>query len=66
MAGGKKTIFSSLDNAKTQLYHYKAIVIAGMGFSPMLMTSSRHHCRHKTHRPPLLLRPFKEQAPRSA
>ncbi|ONI24861.1 hypothetical protein PRUPE_2G266200 [Prunus persica] len=32
MAVGKESIFSSLDNAKTQLYHYKAIVIAGMGF----------------------------------
>ncbi|KAH0979311.1 hypothetical protein GBA52_006715 [Prunus armeniaca] len=32
MADGKQSIFSSLDNAKTQLYHYKAIVIAGMGF----------------------------------
>ncbi|XP_021828517.1 probable inorganic phosphate transporter 1-2 [Prunus avium] len=32
MADGKESIFSSLDNAKTQLYHYKAIVIAGMGF----------------------------------
>ncbi|XP_047342712.1 low affinity inorganic phosphate transporter 8-like [Impatiens glandulifera] len=27
-----KVVFSSLDNAKTQLYHFKAIVIAGMGF----------------------------------
>lgn len=32
MADGKESIFTSLDNAKTQLYHYKAIVIAGMGF----------------------------------
>ncbi|KAM1020408.1 hypothetical protein ACFX13_042381 [Malus domestica] len=32
MADGKETFFSTLDNAKTQLYHYKAIVIAGMGF----------------------------------
>ncbi|PON71128.1 Phosphate transporter [Parasponia andersonii] len=27
-----QAIFSALDNAKTQLYHFKAIVIAGMGF----------------------------------
>nr|AFU50500.1 phosphate transporter 1 [Astragalus sinicus] len=27
-----QSILSSLDNAKTQSYHYKAIVIAGMGF----------------------------------
>ncbi|KAM5556909.1 low affinity inorganic phosphate transporter 8-like [Rosa sericea] len=32
MADGRESIFTSLDNAKTQLYHYKAIVIAGMGF----------------------------------
>ncbi|XP_021625583.1 low affinity inorganic phosphate transporter 8 [Manihot esculenta] len=32
MADGTKAIFSALDNAKTQLYHFKAIVIAGMGF----------------------------------
>ncbi|XP_057726772.1 low affinity inorganic phosphate transporter 8-like [Arachis stenosperma] len=27
-----KNVFSALDKAKTQRYHYKAIVIAGMGF----------------------------------
>lgn len=27
-----RDVFSALDNAKTQLYHFKAIVIAGMGF----------------------------------
>lgn len=27
-----QNVLSSLDNAKTQSYHYKAIVIAGMGF----------------------------------
>ncbi|KAM7499465.1 hypothetical protein LguiA_023879 [Lonicera macranthoides] len=27
-----KAVFSALDNAKTQLYHFKAIIIAGMGF----------------------------------
>ncbi|EEF41601.1 low affinity inorganic phosphate transporter 8 [Ricinus communis] len=32
MADGTKAIFSALDGAKTQLYHFKAIVIAGMGF----------------------------------
>ncbi|RVX03198.1 hypothetical protein VitviT2T_019116 [Vitis vinifera] len=32
MADGSQAIFSALDNAKTQLYHFKAIVIAGMGF----------------------------------
>ncbi|KAF8009805.1 hypothetical protein BT93_J0716 [Corymbia citriodora subsp. variegata] len=32
MADSSKTIFSELDNARTQLYHFKAIVIAGMGF----------------------------------
>ncbi|KAI4383929.1 hypothetical protein MLD38_009710 [Melastoma candidum] len=32
MAEGGKTVFSALDNAKTQRYHFKAIVIAGMGF----------------------------------
>lgn len=32
MADGSQTIFSSLDNSKTQGYHFKAIVIAGMGF----------------------------------
>ncbi|XP_004308995.1 PREDICTED: probable inorganic phosphate transporter 1-2 [Fragaria vesca subsp. vesca] len=32
MAEGRESVFTSLDNAKTQLYHYKAIVIAGMGF----------------------------------
>lgn len=32
MAEGTQAIFSSLDNARTQLYHFKAIVIAGMGF----------------------------------
>ncbi|KAL5720785.1 Low affinity inorganic phosphate transporter 8 [Ranunculus cassubicifolius] len=33
MASGRSTtVFSALDNAKTQLYHFKAIVIAGMGF----------------------------------
>ncbi|XVF81919.1 hypothetical protein PTKIN_Ptkin16aG0001200 [Pterospermum kingtungense] len=32
MAGGGQAIFSALDNAKTQSYHFKAIVIAGMGF----------------------------------
>ncbi|OVA13702.1 General substrate transporter [Macleaya cordata] len=32
MADGTKAVFSALDNAKTQLYHFKAIVIAGMGF----------------------------------
>ena len=31
MAGGQ-AIFSALDNARTQSYHFKAIVIAGMGF----------------------------------
>lgn len=32
MADKSRTIFSALDDAKTQAYHYKAIVIAGMGF----------------------------------
>lgn len=32
MAEGTQAVFSALDNAKTQLYHFKAIVIAGMGF----------------------------------
>nr|XP_019706325.2 probable inorganic phosphate transporter 1-3 [Elaeis guineensis] len=32
MAQGTPAVFSALDNAKTQLYHFKAIVIAGMGF----------------------------------
>ncbi|KAL9663311.1 hypothetical protein QQ045_028151 [Rhodiola kirilowii] len=32
MAGEGQAVFSALDNAKTQLYHFKAIVIAGMGF----------------------------------
>lgn len=32
MADDTRAIFSALDNAKTQLYHFKAIVIAGMGF----------------------------------
>lgn len=26
------SVFSALDNAKTQLYHFTAIIIAGMGF----------------------------------
>ncbi|XP_038981085.1 low affinity inorganic phosphate transporter 8-like [Phoenix dactylifera] len=32
MTQGTPSVFSALDNAKTQLYHFKAIVIAGMGF----------------------------------
>ncbi|KAI4385617.1 hypothetical protein MLD38_003620 [Melastoma candidum] len=32
MSEGSKAVFSALDNAKTQRYHFKAIVIAGMGF----------------------------------
>lgn len=32
MEDGTQAVFSALDNAKTQLYHFKAIVIAGMGF----------------------------------
>ncbi|CAK7340013.1 unnamed protein product [Dovyalis caffra] len=32
MSDGSRAVFSALDNAKTQLYHFKAIVIAGMGF----------------------------------
>lgn len=32
MAEEGQAVFSALDNAKTQLYHFKAIVIAGMGF----------------------------------
>ncbi|KDP21624.1 hypothetical protein JCGZ_03295 [Jatropha curcas] len=32
MADGTKAVFLALDNAKTQLYHFKAIIIAGMGF----------------------------------
>ncbi|CAN1297504.1 Low affinity inorganic phosphate transporter 8 [Linum perenne] len=32
MSDGTMAVFSALDNAKTQLYHFKAIVIAGMGF----------------------------------
>ncbi|CAK9136711.1 unnamed protein product [Ilex paraguariensis] len=32
MADNTRAVFSALDNAKTQLYHFKAIVIAGMGF----------------------------------
>ncbi|KAE8709231.1 putative inorganic phosphate transporter 1-4 [Hibiscus syriacus] len=32
MAEGGQAIFKALDNAKTQSYHFKAIVIAGMGF----------------------------------
>ncbi|KAL1819941.1 hypothetical protein DCAR_0416246 [Daucus carota subsp. sativus] len=32
MADDTRAVFSALDNAKTQLYHFKAIVIAGMGF----------------------------------
>ncbi|KAL7229326.1 hypothetical protein ACSBR2_007931 [Camellia fascicularis] len=32
MADQTRAVFSALDNAKTQLYHFKAIVIAGMGF----------------------------------
>ncbi|KAH8480531.1 hypothetical protein Peur_062634 [Populus x canadensis] len=32
MSDGTRAVFSALDNAKTQLYHFKAIVIAGMGF----------------------------------
>ncbi|GMI73195.1 ARABIDOPSIS THALIANA PHOSPHATE TRANSPORTER 1, phosphate transporter 1;1 [Hibiscus trionum] len=32
MAEGGQAIFKALDNAKTQSYHFKAIIIAGMGF----------------------------------
>ncbi|KAK2982390.1 hypothetical protein RJ640_026233 [Escallonia rubra] len=32
MADSSLAVFSALDNAKTQLYHFKAIIIAGMGF----------------------------------
>ncbi|KAM7275102.1 hypothetical protein ACFE04_016968 [Oxalis oulophora] len=32
MSDSTKAVFSALDNAKTQLYHFKAIIIAGMGF----------------------------------
>ncbi|KAL5537754.1 hypothetical protein UlMin_044667 [Ulmus minor] len=32
MADGTQAVFSALDNAKTQSYHFKAIIIAGMGF----------------------------------
>ncbi|KAI4372873.1 hypothetical protein MLD38_011057 [Melastoma candidum] len=32
MVKGSQAFFSALDNAKTQRYHFKAIVIAGMGF----------------------------------
>ncbi|KAH7548243.1 hypothetical protein JRO89_XS14G0088000 [Xanthoceras sorbifolium] len=32
MEDGRQSAFLALDNAKTQLYHFKAIVIAGMGF----------------------------------
>uniref|UniRef100_A0A5B7ACH2 Putative inorganic phosphate transporter 1-3 n=1 Tax=Davidia involucrata TaxID=16924 RepID=A0A5B7ACH2_DAVIN len=32
MADETGAVFSALDNAKTQLYHFKAFVIAGMGF----------------------------------
>lgn len=32
MAEERQVIFSALDNAKTQRYHFMAIVIAGMGF----------------------------------
>ncbi|XP_078440308.1 putative inorganic phosphate transporter 1-3 [Wolffia australiana] len=32
MAGDQLEVLSALDAAKTQLYHFKAIVIAGMGF----------------------------------
>ncbi|PIA59687.1 hypothetical protein AQUCO_00400523v1 [Aquilegia coerulea] len=31
-AEGSNNVFLALDNARTQLYHFKAIVIAGMGF----------------------------------
>lgn len=29
---GKRSILHSLDTARTQFYHFMAIVIAGMGF----------------------------------
>ncbi|KAL3565372.1 hypothetical protein D5086_033418 [Populus alba] len=32
MSDGTRAVFSALDNAKTQLYHFNAIVIAGIGF----------------------------------
>ncbi|CAA6662622.1 unnamed protein product [Spirodela intermedia] len=32
MAGDQLEVLTALDLAKTQLYHFKAIVIAGMGF----------------------------------
>lgn len=32
MAHDTIAVFSALDNAKTQLYHFTAIIIAGMGF----------------------------------
>ncbi|XP_059669328.1 low affinity inorganic phosphate transporter 8-like [Cornus florida] len=32
MSDETRAVFSALDNARTQLYHFKAIVIAGMGF----------------------------------
>ncbi|KAG6737153.1 hypothetical protein POTOM_059814 [Populus tomentosa] len=32
MSDGTRAVFSALDNAKTQLYHFKAIFIAGKGF----------------------------------
>ncbi|KAJ3706265.1 hypothetical protein LUZ61_009970 [Rhynchospora tenuis] len=32
MAGGQLQVLSALDSAKTQLYHFTAIIIAGMGF----------------------------------
>ncbi|KAF7144583.1 hypothetical protein RHSIM_Rhsim04G0183400 [Rhododendron simsii] len=32
MAKSQLEVLSALDNAKTQLYHFTAIVIAGMGF----------------------------------
>ncbi|KAG6736225.1 hypothetical protein POTOM_061047 [Populus tomentosa] len=32
MSDGTRAVFSALDNAKTQLYHFKAIFIAGQLF----------------------------------
>ncbi|EXC21108.1 hypothetical protein L484_017120 [Morus notabilis] len=48
-SSGAQAVFSALDNAKTQLYHFKAIVIAGMGFFT--------DAYDLAHRPPLLPKP---------
>jgi PHS family inorganic phosphate transporter-like MFS transporter len=60
MAGEQLNVLKALDGAKTQWYHFMAIVIAGMGFFTDAYDLFCISLCHQAARPHLLHRPYQE------